>query len=402
MGSCRRCSSLVLVLAVHLVAAGVVAGRSGEALAQSYEAAQKLNDDGRAAYDRGEFSVALDLFKQAFALYPSERYLFNSAKACVRLADSEGAIYFYERYLTFNPMAKDRQAVESEVGQLKEMLRDGGLTEVRVVSNPPQAAVRVVPARQTQVAETPGSLFLAQGSYTLLFTLPGFKVKEVVVELPAGSQPLVAVEGVLERLEPGGILEVKCPVPGARVQVAGNYVGQTPLEPQELSPGDYVVTVSKLGYKSWNGLATVSAEKRTVAEVALVAEGGTADANGQAVEDGKKPGAGRFPWKPVLWSVAGVAAATGMAGGYFWVDGWFGMDQANSDRSGISEAVYIQRYGDARDNYVLGQWLAVCGGVAAVGAAAAALLLPQPEVGTPQVGIFPLPGGASMSVGVVF
>jgi tetratricopeptide (TPR) repeat protein len=400
---------LALGVSVHLAALGLPATWSEPAAAQSYEAAQKLNDDGRAAYDRGEFPVALDLFKQAFALYPSERYLFNSAKACVRLADSEGAIYFYERYLTFNPMAKDRQAVESEVGRLKEMLRNGGLTEVRVVSNPPQAQVKVLPVRQTQVGEAPGTLFLPAGSYTLVFTLPGFKPKELAVDVAAGGQPQIVVEGVLERLEPGGILEVTCAEPGARVQVAGSYVGQTPLEPQELSPGDYVVTVSKLGFKSWNGLATVAAGKRTVAEAVLVADGagtnpdgsGTPglDGNGNAGADGKISG---FPWRPVLFSVAGVAAATGLVGGYFWVDGWLGMDSANEDRPDITESAYLRRYGDARDSYVLGQWLAVCGGVAAVGSATAALLLHRPETSTPQVGVLPLPGGVSVGVGVVF
>jgi len=397
MGSRRKIVSLAVGLALHLAMTVLLAGRPTPVLAQSYEAAQKLNDEGRTAYDRGEFSGALELFKQAFSLYPSERYLFNSAKACVRLADSEGAIYFYERYLTFNPMAKDRQVVESEVTQLKEMMRAGGLTEVRAVSNPPQAALRVQPERQTQVVEAPGSLFLAQGSYTLVFTLPGFKPKEVGVEVAAGGQPLVAVEGVLERLEPAGYLEVTCAVAGARVQVAGNYVGQTPLDTQELAPGGYVVSVSKLGYKSWNVLAEVASGKHTVVDAVLVSEG-----DESRPDDNGKPRAGGFPWRPVLFSVAGAAAAAGVVGGYFWIDGWLGMDQANSDRKKISENEYIRRYGDARDSYILGQWLTVCGGVAAVGAAAGALLLPRPEPGTPQVGFFPLPGGGTVSLGLAF
>jgi len=399
MAGRRRHGGLMSGLAVWAVAAGLVAGWSGPVRGQSYEAAQKLNDGGRAAYDKGEFPAALDLFKQAFALYPSERYLFNAAKACVRLADSEGAIYFYERYLTFNPTAKDRQAVESEVSSLKEMMRGNGLAEVRAVSNPPQAALRVLPERQTQVVETPGSLFLAPGSYTLVFTLQGFRPKEVVVELTAGGAPLVAVEGVLERLAPTGTLEVRCAVPGARVQVAGTYVGQTPLAPQELAPGEYVVSVSKLGHKSWNGLATVASEKRTVADAVLVPE------DEAPVPDGKdKSKGGGFPWRPVLFSAAGVAAAAGLVGGYFWVDGWLGMEQANSDRNRnrISEDTYLSRYGDAGDTYNLGQWMAICGGVAAAGAAAGALLLHQPEVSTPRVGFLPLPGGGAMSLGVVF
>jgi len=145
--------------------------------AQSVEEAEAKNAAGRKAYDGGTFDEALALFKEAFGLHPSDRYLFNAAKACLRLKDSEGAVYFYERYLAFNPMASDRAKIHNEVDQLKERLRDRKLTEIRLVSNPSESKLSFEPARQTQVERTPGSVFLEKGSYTVRFQFEVYKDK---------------------------------------------------------------------------------------------------------------------------------------------------------------------------------------------------------------------------------
>ena len=80
---------IAVSLAVVLLSLSSAAG------AQSLEEAEKVSERAKAAYNKEHFQEALALFKEAYALYPSERYLFNCAKTCVRLQDMEGAVYYY-------------------------------------------------------------------------------------------------------------------------------------------------------------------------------------------------------------------------------------------------------------------------------------------------------------------
>ena len=174
-------------------------GLSLPALGQSQEAAEVKSAEGRAFYDDQKFDLALASFKEAFALHPSSRYLFNSAKACVRLDDGEGAVYFFERYLITNPVAEDRPDVLSEIDKLRGELFAAGRREVRLKVEPAEAVIEAPEGHSTEVVLAPASLFLAPGSYCVGFKAEGFLEQRATVEVAADGPALVTVEATLEK-----------------------------------------------------------------------------------------------------------------------------------------------------------------------------------------------------------
>jgi len=325
----KTAAGIVLALNVAVVA---------PAFGQSYEEAEKKSNLGRAEYDKGRYETALGYFKEAFSLYPSEKYLFNCAKACLRLDDPEGAIYYYEQYLSFNPVASDRVQVENEVKQLRERLKKKGLVEVRLVSNPPKASVRLVPERRSEVTSTPGSVFLSPGEWKALFSLEGYPSKEMLVEARDAGKGQIVVEAVLRK----GVEEVK-------------------LDPVEVKPDPVEVKVTPP-----NGL--------------------------------EKPGDAAFPMRAVLVAAGGAGVAVAGVGGWFWYDGWSAMSDAREKRDAneIDQDEHNKRYGAGRDDYVLGQWIVGSGVLIAAAAAFTWAMLPGDQQAPLPVtpGVAPTPGGA--------
>lgn len=183
---------VVFVLLLGLASAGAARG-------QSKEAAEQKSAQGRLLYDQEKFDLALASFKAAFALHPSSRYLFNSAKACIRLDDSEGAIYYYQQYLVLETVAADRDTVRAEIEELRSGLLAGGRVEVRLHVEPAGATVSAPHNHPSEVGSAPASLFLAPGSYAVCFQSAGLLEQTVTVEVTATSPPLVTVEVALEK-----------------------------------------------------------------------------------------------------------------------------------------------------------------------------------------------------------
>jgi hypothetical protein len=174
-------------------------GFSLPVLGQSQEAAELKSAEGRAFYDDQKFDLALASFKAAFVLHPSSRYLFNSAKACVRLDDGEGAVYFFERYLMAKPVAEDRLDVLTEMDELRGKLLASGRREVRLKVKPAEAVIEAPVGHPTEVVLAPASLFLAPGSYIVGFKVEGFLEQKAAVEVAAVGPALITVEATLEK-----------------------------------------------------------------------------------------------------------------------------------------------------------------------------------------------------------
>ncbi len=186
----RWLGALILILAL---------GFSLPVRGQSQEAAELKSAEGRAFYDDQKFDLALASFKAAYALHASSRYLFNSAKACVRLEDGEGALYFFEQYLLSNPVAEDRESVLEEMEELRGELLAAGRREVRFMVAPKGAEIVASAGRPTEVASTPASLYLAPGIYVVGFRAAGFLDQTTTIEVAADGPTLVTVETALEK-----------------------------------------------------------------------------------------------------------------------------------------------------------------------------------------------------------
>ena len=72
------------------------------------------------AYMRGDFSHAIELLDEAYALDPQPVLIYNKARAHEGLGHVDEAIELYERYLTEEPTSSDRGAIEQRLVTLKK------------------------------------------------------------------------------------------------------------------------------------------------------------------------------------------------------------------------------------------------------------------------------------------
>lgn len=376
-------------------------GVPGASLGQPEDPAEQMNEQGRAAYDQGDFGKALELFKAAYKARPLDKYLFNAAKSSARLGDLEGCIYFYQRYLKANPVAPDREKVEKDIERLKKQLADDGRYEVRITVAPEEAVMSPNIGRTTQATAFPASLFLKPGSYVFTFTLEGHRTLELPVTVAKGAEKPVEVSAQLQKKEGHGWLQVNCNKVGAKVFIEGTFVGQTPLPVQVVREGSYRVRVARPGFGTSNQVVKVSSGQTVVVEVELQeATGPVEDPNKNKVpEVTKEP----FPWRAIALVTALVGGATAATGGGLYLYGVSQMEDA-SDNWGPKDGMeaytqeYLPKYNSGRDKVVAGSWLFYSGlGVTAC-ATAAWFLLPEPQrrKGTPMT-FMPLQDGFAVS-----
>jgi len=270
---------------------------AGSAFGQSQEAAERKSAEGRAFYDQEKFDLALASFKEAHALHPSSRYLFNSAKACVRLGDGEGTIYFFERYLTSNPVAEDRAKVLAEVEKVRGELLAAGRREVRLEVVPVEAAIVLPDDHPSEVVLAPASLFLASGSYLVGIRAEGYLDQTVTVEIPADGPSPITVEVSLEVQvagipdDKGGKIEpVPTPFPWHWVMLGVGGAGV-------VAAG----TGSFLWYDGWSGMGSAND----------AGAGPNYSANYRSARD-------RYVAGQWVTAAGAVVAAGGLVGYYLW------------------------------------------------------------------------------------
>jgi len=84
--------------------------------------ARQAFDDGKKAYNVGEFEKAIDLWKQAYEYRDDPIFLYNIAQAYRQKGDPPKAIFFYRAYLRESPRAKNRADVEARITELQKLI----------------------------------------------------------------------------------------------------------------------------------------------------------------------------------------------------------------------------------------------------------------------------------------
>ena len=84
--------------------------------------ARDLYKKGMTHYEIGEFDVAIEEFKRAYALTSAPGLLFNIAQVYRMKKDPEQAVYFYRTYLRLVPDAPNRTDVEALLAENQKLL----------------------------------------------------------------------------------------------------------------------------------------------------------------------------------------------------------------------------------------------------------------------------------------
>ena len=138
---------------------------SGQPDSRAKARALELFQESDRHYKRGEFERAVELLREAHALYPEPILVYNLARALEGLGDLPGAIEQYERYLREAPQIEDRGAIERRIATLKEQLAvreraaqpTGGGTEPTPTTTGPTANRPDPGSPSAGPASTPGA-----------------------------------------------------------------------------------------------------------------------------------------------------------------------------------------------------------------------------------------------------
>ena len=154
---------------------------------------------GRKAYQEGRFKDAVDAFLDAHREVPSPELSFNAALAYERLGDRAGALRFFREYLRQDPNASDRARVAARISDLESKLRERGVQQVTILSEPPGATI-FVDGRPIGVTPWTGELY--PGRHALRLRREGHPDAKQTFELPAHRAIDVSVVLEAETAEP--------------------------------------------------------------------------------------------------------------------------------------------------------------------------------------------------------
>jgi tetratricopeptide (TPR) repeat protein len=99
-----------------------------DASKEDKEKARQTYEQGKTAYNLGDFDKAIELWKAGYEYKNDPIFLFNIAQAYRQKADHTRAVFFYKSYLREAPDAKNRTEVETRIAELQKLI-DAGRTQ---------------------------------------------------------------------------------------------------------------------------------------------------------------------------------------------------------------------------------------------------------------------------------
>jgi hypothetical protein len=182
------------------LASAAVAPAWADETAENREQAWRLRDAGAGAMAQGDFAAALELFHQAFRLYPSPNARYNVGVALDRLGRSGEAVEAFEAFLAESPNAPN-EAREFAQQRLKELVPR--ISRLTFAVSPPEAAVALdgLPLSLPRARELP----VMPGVHEVTAELTGYVSTSARIVVTAGEQrridvalqPIVVTEPIL-------------------------------------------------------------------------------------------------------------------------------------------------------------------------------------------------------------
>ncbi len=137
------CSGLPATLAVSFtltVCTGAQVATAQRRLSPAQQA-RTYYEEGRRAFSAGRFDEAVDRFRLAYSLSPTDAALYNVAFTLDRMERSAEALRAYEQYLAEFPNGEEREQVEGRIAELRPADPPPLIVPPRVIVDPPAIAV---------------------------------------------------------------------------------------------------------------------------------------------------------------------------------------------------------------------------------------------------------------------
>ncbi|HET9958269.1 MAG TPA: PEGA domain-containing protein [Polyangiaceae bacterium] len=217
--------------------------------------AQSLKLEADTAMNESRFKAALDAYERAAAIESSPILDYNRARALQGLGRHADALMYLESF-------SDRATPElkGRVPQLSALFAtlQQRVGKLRISCNVAGAHLRV--GERSLVMSAPSeSLRLDDGFYQVTASAPGHSEITRTIQIPAQGVATLALE--LPRVDDAAFVTIASNVPGARVTVDGNTVGQTPLE-MRLAAGSHLVQLRSDGYEPRDSQIVLAAREK--------------------------------------------------------------------------------------------------------------------------------------------
>lgn len=246
-------------------------------------AAEEAFRVGAQAFRANRFAVAARAFEEAHARDPRPETAFSIAQAN-RLQyffdripwRVQRAVQLYQWYLERLPAGPRVRDALDRLGELEPLLRELRERGELVPYAPPIRTQLVVGAEvdRAQVTIDGRTIALwepvdvAAGRHTIVVEAPGYEREERRVIVAAGTFLPVDVSLVARP----GRLVVRAEG-GARLYVDGRAAGTLPGRPQQVAPGEHLVSVTRRGRRSWSRVVQVGRDQDVVVDAALTPTG---------------------------------------------------------------------------------------------------------------------------------
>lgn len=145
-------------------------------------AAKKYFQWAQSLYKQARYSEAIAKFEEAYRLKPHPTIFFNIGRCYEQLNDLPRALKNYRDYLRIAPEAKDRELVSDAIANLERRLKESGVQQLAVLTEPSSARVTV---DEKYVGLTPLTMELKPGNHLIGLTKEGFETVEKNLVLSA-------------------------------------------------------------------------------------------------------------------------------------------------------------------------------------------------------------------------
>lgn len=186
----------IATLIVMLFVCGPAFAQNGTPSKQTAAKVLRLVKDANDEFDRGEFGDALELYQEAYDLYPDAVLLYRIGLSAENTGDKRRAVAAYSAFV--DAAKSDDATAQTVKGRIAE-LQASIPPLVKITSNPAGADVFVNDLDGRSLGQTPGSFEIPTGDVEVLIRLNGYRLEKRKLSLNNGEEDAIDVE--LQELE---------------------------------------------------------------------------------------------------------------------------------------------------------------------------------------------------------
>lgn len=271
---------LRLLLVVSIVFGGLAIGATARA-DDTLTRAREHFDKAQELYAAAKYTDAAAEFDAAYAERPFAQFLFNIGACYEKLQQYDKAVDYYSRYLSDDPNATDKDAVQKRIAVLKkeaarlkatppppqtdpnapkpevapsEAVKELGDVKIRglvvIESDPPGAVIYLDSKKNKPLSKTPWNGTL-EGEHTIYIEKKGYKPVER--RFTPDPNTIFALVFSLAEQDYLGWIEIKSNIPGANIYIDDKSVGVFAKTPYSgnIKPGKHKIWVTTEGYNEY-------------------------------------------------------------------------------------------------------------------------------------------------------